>query len=482
LLLFTLLAINLSKFEHECVYAPIPEFMIQAFRYSVLFFYLLIAFSCKKEEEPIIQPIIEDSVYTQYGSPILHLPASEDIIMYEINLRAFSPGGDIQGIIDKLDSLKSLSINTLWLMPIYPTGEINSVNSPYSIKDYKALSPEYGTLEDLRKLTDEAHSRDMAIILDWVANHTSWDHSWISNKNWYSQDGSGNIIHPPGTNWLDVADLNFGSDNMRLEMIDAMRYWILEANIDGYRCDYADGVPYVFWAQAIDSLSNIPNRKLILLAEGARSDHFISGFDLIYGWNFYNTVKSVYNGQAASALFAVHEDDYDNVPVGKHVLRFTTNHDESAWDQTPMVLFDGQAGAIAASVVTIFIGGAALIYTGQEVGQLNPVPFFSNSNISWTGNPEMLTAYRNILNFYNQTEVARIGANVYYPDNDIVCFRKTLNNEKLVVIVNIRSGQQNYSLPLELQSTQWNNVFTSDQMNLQTEIVLAGYEYMILEE
>jgi len=164
-------------------------------------------------------------------------------------------------------------------MPVHPIGIIKTVNSPYCIKNYKEVNPEYGTLDDLRTLIREAHKRNMAVILDWAANHTSWDNPWIEHKSWYTQDGSGNIIHPAGTNWQDVADLNFNNSEMRLEMIRSMKYWVLTANVDGFRCDAADYVPFSFWKQAI----KIPNRKLIMLAEGACADHFTAGFQLNFG-------------------------------------------------------------------------------------------------------------------------------------------------------------------------------------------------------
>ena len=198
-----------------------------------------------------------NSKYTQYGTPFGQVPAPEDVIMYEVNLRAFSPGGDLQGVIDRLDNIRDLGVNVIWLMPIYPVGELNSVNSPYCVKNHKEVSPEYGTLNDLRKLTDEAHARGMAVIMDWVANHTAWDNPWIENKDWYTQNASGDIISPPGTNWLDVADLNFSNLEMREAMVDAMKYWVFEANVDGYRCDYADGVPYAFWTRAINAVDSI---------------------------------------------------------------------------------------------------------------------------------------------------------------------------------------------------------------------------------
>ena len=265
-------------------------------KFSLVFFLFLsfyIAISCKKDNNT--GPVPSLTGPEQYETPFTEVPATSDVVMYEINERAFSVSGDFAGILPRLDSIKALGVNVIWLMPIHPIGAINSVNSPYCVKNFMEVNPEYGSLEDLRTLVREAHNRKMAVILDWAANHTSWDNPWIQNKTWYTQDAAGNIIHPAGTNWMDVADLNFDNSLMRLEMIKALKYWVLAANVDGYRCDAADYVPFSFWKQAIDSLQKIPNRELILLAEGARNDHFSAGFKMNFGWSFYDKNVNVFN-------------------------------------------------------------------------------------------------------------------------------------------------------------------------------------------
>lgn len=450
-------------------------------QFALLFAVLIITLfaACKKDD---IKPDEGNTGYKQYGTPFSNVPANDDIIMYEVNLRAFSSNGNIKGVIDRLDELKDLGINVIWLMPIHPIGEINSVNSPYSVKNYKSVSSEYGSLLDLRKLTDEAHSRNMAVIIDWVANHTSWDNSWINNKSWYTQDASGNIISPAGTNWADVADLNFDNADMRLAMIDAMKYWVLEANIDGYRCDYADGIPADFWKQAFDTLAAIPNRDYVLLAEGNRADHFTSGFDLNFGFDFYGATKNVFNGQAATTLFTVHNNDYASIPAGKHKLRYSTNHDESAWDNTPMVLFNGKKGALAASVLSVYVGGVPMIYTGQEVGRVSTVPFFSKSPINWSENPDMLQAYKGFLNFYAQSDIAKRGTSTPYNHFNVACFKKTLNNESILILTNVRNSAVDFILPNELKNTTWTDALTNTPVSLGTEIQLDNYQYLILKQ
>lgn len=418
-----------------------------------------------------------------YSTPYAGVPATEDLVIYEINERAFSATGNFQGIINRLDSIKALGINTIWLMPIHPIGTTKSVNSPYSVSNYKEVNPEFGTLDILRNLVSLAHQKNMAVIIDWVANHTSWDNPWIANKAWYTQDGAGNIISPAGTGWNDVADLNYSNSDMRLAMIKAMKYWVLAANIDGFRTDAADMVPYDFWKQAIDTLKNMPGRNLILLAEGTRTDHFTAGFQMNYAWDFYTSLKNVFrNNNAASNLFTTNTTEYNSIPSGKKKLRFTTNHDESAWDATPYTLFYGKQGALAASVITSYLNGVPLMYSSQEVGRSTTVPFFSNSPIDWTQNPDMVTAYKNIFAFYNSSQALRRGTLSTYPDNDIVSFKKVFTTEEVVVLVNTRNSVINYTLPAALTGTGWTNAMNNTAVTLSANISINPYEYIILKK
>ena len=449
------------------------------------FFLLLFLFLACEKDAPHSRAPDDDPgspAYTQYSTPFEAVPENADIVMYEVNLRAFG-GAGLLGVINHLDAIQALGVNVIWLMPIYPIGTVRSVNSPYSVRDFKAVAAEYGSLATLRQLTDEAHARGMAVILDWVANHTAWDHPWIENHpNWYTTDGSGNIIHPPGTNWLDVADLDFSNREMRLALIDAMKYWVLEANVDGYRCDYADGVPYDFWAQAFDTLAAIPDREFVLLAEGDRTDHFSAGFDLNFGWSFYGALQEVFaGGQSASRLFAVHQGAYQQIPEGKEQLRFTTNHDESAWDQTPIQLFGGQDGALAAAVATLFTGGVPLIYSSQEIARVNTLPFFSTTQLDWSANPDFRRTYEELFGYYAEAEIARTGNNSFYPDEDVYCLVKTLEGEALLVLVNTRNTTVDFALPQALRNSSWTDALTGASRELGTMLNLAGFEYLVLK-
>lgn len=441
----------------------------------ILLFVSLAFFSCKKE------PSDKNNEPPPPDTTDFVIPKTEDIIMYEVNLRALSATGDFQGVTNRLEEIRALGINVIWLMPVYPVGDSNSVNSPYCVKNYKEVNPEFGSMNDFKALVNKAHDLDMAVILDWVANHTSWDNPWISHKDWYTQDGNGNIIHPPGTGWLDVADLNYSNQEMRLNMIEAMKYWIATTEIDGFRCDAADYVPFDFWQEAIAALDSANTKELILLAEGSRADHFTAGFQMNYAWNFYNQIKVVFgqNG-GASGLFTIHNAELNGIPAGKQKLRFTTNHDESAWDATPMVLFNGEKGALAASVITIYLGGVPLIYGSQEVGVEENIPFFSNAPINWSLHPGMLRAYTDILNFYSRSEVLKRGTLVTYPNADVLAFKHSLEQKQALVLVNVRNSAITFDVAAELENTAWKDAFDSSEVILPGSIGLDAYEYKVL--
>lgn len=449
----------------------------------LLLILILISASGCKEDEPVITPPPPDPGPQQYGTPFDAVPETAEIQMYEVNPRVFSAAKNLQGITNRLDSLQSLGINVVWLMPIYPTGSVRSVGSPYAIRDYFAVNPEYGSLDDLRALVEEAHRLGMAVILDWVANHTSWDNEWIQNRSWYSQDANGNIIHPPGTNWQDVADLDFSNSEMKLEMIKAMKYWVLEANVDGYRCDYASGVPTAFWKQAIDTLRNIPGRELIMFAEAEDKPLLTAGFDLIFGWPFYGKLKDVFGGNAAKELYTAHINEYNGLEPGKHILRWTTNHDQHAWDATPQQVFGDADAARAAFVLAAYMGGVPLVYNGQEVDVPNQLPFFEGNNvtINWNMNPETQAAYKEILNFRKASQALKTGTLRDFSSTNVSMFKRSSGAEEVLVVVNVRNTSvNNHQLPAAIENTSW---FRPDgtEVQLESTLDLGPYEFLILK-
>jgi glycosidase len=449
-------------------------------------YYLLMICSlftaCGKSKQPVVPPVVNTTVI-QYGTPFTGVPDVKDVIMYEVNFGAFSQQQNIAGVTARLDSLKALGINVIWLMPTYPIGVLKSIGSPYCVMDYLKVNPNYGTLTDLRALVSTAHAKGMSVILDWVANHTSWDNPWIAaHKDWYQQDQSGNIISPPNTNYTDVAALNYNSQAMRQGMISAMKYWVLAANIDGYRCDFADNIPDDFWSQAIDTLKTL-NHKLVLLAEGGKTSHFSAGFQMIYGWNYFTALESVFGAAQApvSTLNGIDQADKTSVPSGDFMLRFTSNHDEESDGNDALTVFNGKAGSIAAFVLAAYEDGVPLVYDGQEVGA--PKTDFGSTTIpiDWTTNPDMLAAYKKILAFRNSSDAIKTGTVTQYSDANVAAFEKILGAEDVVVLVNTRNSVINYTLPAQLANTAWKDAMNNGAVvNLTTTLTLQPYGYVVL--
>ena len=441
-------------------------------------------FSCSKNAASVTPPVT-DTTPTQYGTPFGGVPNRQDAIVYQVNMRAFSSQGNFAGVTARLDSIKALGINIIYLMPIYPVGQLNSVNSPYCVKDYLSINSEFGTMADLHTLIDNAHSKNMSVILDWVANHTSWDNAWITtHKDWYLQDASGNIVSPPGMGWNDVAQLDYSNAAMRLQMIKDMQYWVYTANVDGFRCDYADGPPLDFWTQAIDSLRNITTHKLLLLAESNSTPKFTAGFDFIFGFNFYGQMKTIYsNNYPVTSIDALNTSDYINSSYGQQVVRYLTNHDVNGSDGTPLDLFGGTNGSMAAFVVAAYMKSVPMIYNGQEVGTPFRLTFpFTTTKLTWVSNPAVTNQYKAVLAFRNSSLAIRRGDLTSYSNADVCAFTKTVTGETVFVIDNLRNAAKTYTIPTALANTTWQDVMNGGNVTLTTQITLQPYSFFVLKQ
>jgi glycosidase len=424
-----------------------------------------------------------DTPVAQYGTPFAGVPDPRDVTIYQVNMRAFSPTHDFQGVINRLDKIRSLGVNVIYLMPVYPVGVLKSVNSPYCIRDLDAVATEFGSLTDLRRLVDSAHNRNIAVILDWVANQTSWDHPWISqHPDWYLKDGNGNIIALNG--FSDVAALNFSSTDMRNAMIKAMRSWVFRANIDGFRCDYADNPPLDFWQQTIDTLRSVGTHKLLLLAEGSRSGNYAAGFDYNFGFQFYgNSLKTIFGGGPATAIDNSNTAEYVGATGTQQIVRYLTNHDVDGSDGAPVTLFGGIPGSMAAFVIVAYMKGVPFIYNGTEVAFPTAITFpFTSVTIDWSMHPEVETAYSKLIAFRDSSVAIRRGGLVVFDNTDVCAFTKTAGDSSVLVLVNLRNTMINYPVPAVLQNSSWRDVFAGSAVNIGGQVSLLPYEYEILEK
>lgn len=422
----------------------------------------------------------------QYGQPFAGVPASQNATIYQVNMRGFSQAGTFRGVMARLDSIKALGVNVVYLMPIFPIGKLKAVDSPFAVQNYTAVNPEFGTLADLRALVDGAHARGLAVMLDWVGNHTSWDHAWITaHPDWYVRDAQGQMRNPI-PDWKDIVQLDFSNPQLRQAMTNALRYWVLAANIDGYRFDYADGPTPEFFSEAFKSLNAIPKHKLLLLAEGDKKKYYLhGGFQLCYDFGFMNVLRGPIfaKGKSVKLIDSVNTANYRDALPTARMVRYTSNHDIDAWDGTPQELFGGSRGAMAAFVVASYMKAVPMIYNGQEVGYAERLPFMGpRKAIDWSLNPALTTEYKRLIRLRNASEALRNGQLASYSSDDVCAFTKVAGKEQVLVLVNLRNSAKPYSVPAGLAGVGWRNALSGQTTAVSSPLTLQPYQYLVLRK
>lgn len=319
---------------------------------------------------------------------IKHPDWSRHAVIYQVNTRQFTPEGTLKAATREIPRLKALGVDILWLMPIHPIGEKNrkgTLGSPYSIRDYRAVNPELGTFADLKGFVDAAHASGMKVILDWVANHTAWDHPWVEqHPEWYARDWMGGHVSTPWWDWSDIIDLDYSHAGLRREMAGSMAYWVREAGVDGFRADVAGYVPPDFWNQVRRDLAAI--KPVWMLGEFNHRDLHLTSFDASYGWAWAEALMKIAKGHAnTGALYGFYSENESAWPTGAQRMIFTSNHDENAWAGTE---FERFGPALPNAFALLFTSeGIPLIYNGQEAGNDKRLKFFERDPIAWKGHP-----------------------------------------------------------------------------------------------
>ena len=363
-----------------------------------------------------------------------------DGVVYEIYPRAFSEAGNFNGITARLDQLKDLGVNILWLMPIHPIGQEKkkgTIGSPYAVRDYYGINPDYGTKEDFKKLVTEAHRRGMKVIIDIVANHTSWDNVMMKHPDFYERNAAGQITYPH--DWSDVAELNYKNPQLRQYMTDMLKYWVREFDLDGFRCDVAEEVPTDFWENARVELDKI-KPDLVMLAEGHKAELLVKAFDFDYSWPIHSSMTRVLQGQnRASDLRSEWEKESKEWPRGSLHLRFSDNHDE----RRAIARF-GEPAALAASALVFTLDGVPLLYNGMEVGdttESGAPALFEKLPIFWPiadRRPEFPRFYKQMLALRRSSNALRRGTVEWLANSDesrvLTYLRRTPDEEVLVAI------------------------------------------------
>ena len=367
-----------------------------------------------------------------------------DGVIYEVYPRAFSPDGNFHGVTAQLNRLKELGVTIIWLMPIHPIGQEKkkgSIGSPYAVRDYYGINPDYGTREDLKRLVAEAHRRGMKVIIDIVANHTSWDSVLMKHPEFYKRDSKGQITYPH--DWYDIAALNYANQELRGYIREMLKYWIREFDMDGFRCDVAAEVPTDFWETARAELDKI-KPDIFMLAEAHKADLLVKAFELDYSWPLHNALTDVLQGRKpATDLRVAWKEEVDTWPRGALHLRFSDNHDE----RRAIARF-GEKGALAASALMITIDGVPLLYNGMEVGdttESGAPALFEKLPVFWAiaeRRKEFPLFYQKMLSLRRESEALRRGSLEWLRNSDesrIVTFLRRSRPEDVLVAINLSS-------------------------------------------
>lgn len=406
--------------------------------------------------------------------------------IYEVNVRQYSPEGTLSAFEKALPRLRNMEIDILWFMPLTPVSwqqRQGSLGSYYACSDYTSVSSEYGTVDDFKKVVRKAHDLGFKVLIDWVANHTGYDHVWTrQHPDFYKRNDQGNFYEAHG--WVDVIDLDYNNSTLRETMIDAMSYWVNECDIDGFRCDMAHLVPLDFWEQARTVLDQ--KKKLFWLAEcEVLAYHQV--FDATYGWELLHTMEAVSRNQASiSNLKDVLEKYGREFPASALRLLFTSNHDENSHSGSEYERFGGAAKAFAVLCAT-WRNSLPLVYSGQEMPNTKRLKFFDKDEIEWTGQYLNESFYKTLLGLRKRCVALRAGdiegtttiINTNASDN-IFAFIRKLGENEVLVLLNLSSGSLLVTVNDSLTG-KFTNAFSEGEIeiNEMSKLEMQGWEYLV---
>lgn len=428
--------------------------------------------------------------YTPRPYVTLKHPAwSKDAVLYQINTRQFTPEGTFRAAEKQLPRLKALGVDILWLMPVHPIGvehRKGSLGSPYSVRDYYGVNPEFGTLADLKSFVAAAHRLGMHVILDWVANHTAWDNPiHAAHPDWYEHDWKGANRPTPWWDWSDIIDLDYSKPGLRRYMTDAMAYWVQTAGVDGFRCDVAGYVPLDFWETARSRLDRI--KPVFMLAEFDQRDVHRKAFDASYAWKWNNAMADIAAGKAdVGALFGYYSETESAWPAEAMRMVYTENHDQNAWDGTE---FERFGKALPDAIALSFVGeGIPLIYNGQEAGNPKRLKFFERDPIEWRDHPnadlfKRLIAFRKAHPaLWNAPWGATMTPVVNSSPSKVLSFVREKNGDKVFALFNLSGETQTVSFTDGPSNGTYSDFADGSTVTVtrSTSVRMAPWSYRIL--
>ncbi|WP_018995596.1 alpha-amylase family glycosyl hydrolase [Hirschia maritima] len=420
---------------------------------------------------------------------IEHPEWSRDAVLYQLNTRQFTQEGTFEAAQQQLPRLAELGVDIIWLMPIHPIGEAErkgTLGSPYAVKDYRAVNPDYGSVDDLRAFVAEAHSLGLHVILDWVANHSAWDNHLVEDHpEWYARDESGNLQPTPWVDWADIIDLDYSQKELREYMGGAMRYWVEDVGIDGFRADMAGMVPLDFWEDVRADLEKV--KPVFMLAEYDQRDVLAKAFDASYSWAWKNTVQSVtLQGDDASSFMWYYFENEGIWPRDGYRLLYTSNHDQNSWDEAAPVLYgDAYRNVVVMSFVS---EGIPMIYNGQEAYNEKMLEFFERDPIEWREH-EISDLFKRLISLkkentalHNGAAGARMIAISHDNPKQIFAFRRGDKNSNIISVFNMSSEAAVVSLTDESISGTFTDVFSGEEVEISSDTSweMAAWSHKIL--
>lgn len=414
---------------------------------------------------------------------------TKNLTLYEVNIRQYTKSGTFKEFEEHLPRLRDLGVGILWFMPLQLIGEKErkgSLGSYYSIKDYLAIDPAYGSMDEFIHLVRKIHEMDMYVILDWVANHTSWDNVLtMSNPDYYSLTPEGKF-HSPFPEWEDVIKLNYDNPDLREYMVDAMKYWIEQADIDGFRCDMAHLVPTDFWEFARKKLDAV--KPVFMLAESENRDLLRCAFDAVYNWNLFHTMDHIAKGEkTAWDVITMLDREVYQFPAHAFQMMFISNHDENSWNGSELERLT--FGLEAFAVLYFTLTGIPLIYSGQEAGNGKRLSFFDKDLIEWKED-KMFLLYSRLTQLKKYNEAlwnGPYGGSLIILDtsngsNTIAYFRQK-GEKRVLVIINLTGYNQFAHLHDAALQGCYKDVFTGEKYTMYDDYYfnLGPWEYKVLE-
>ena len=421
---------------------------------------------------------------------LTHPEWSKNATIYQINTRQFTPEGTFRAAEAHLPRLKELGVVIVWLMPVHPIGALNRkgrLGSPYAVQDYYGVNPEFGTLDDLKHFVATAHDLGLYVILDWVANHSAWDCNMVAeHPDWYVRDWKGEYRPTPWWDWEDIIDFDYDRPEVRQFMTEAMKYWVREVDVDGYRCDVAGFVPTDFWNNARRELDTI--KPVFMLAEWEARDLHTEAFDMTYAWHWNDVMHKIAMGQAnVEALYIYYSWNDKAYPRDIMRMLFVSNHDKNAWEGTEFEQFgDALEAAIVLSVIS---EGMPLIYNGQEAGNERRLAFFERDPIDWRPHP-LGDLYRRLFALKRANTAlwnAGWGARMVRVVNDnlthVLSFVRQNDRDKVFAVFNLSDGPRVVSFPESLHHGTYTDYFSGESVTFaddtRLEVERWGYRVYV---